>query len=198
MLVSVGRLLAVNRKRLRPAYTESELRRIYSEPHDHTQFEDHKARVDKTIEMGLKAIASGTGPWVGADLSCGNGYVLDALPLLHKFYGDYAYNERYDYWGAIEETAKRVGFVDLFVCSETLEHVDSPELVLALIRDKTDNLILSTPIDAFDDDNPEHYWAWSREGVEDMLTEAGFEVVEFESVDTRPMGPYVFGIWWAK
>lgn len=197
MLVSVGRLLAVNRKRLRPAYTESELRRIYSEPHDHTKFEDHWPRVEKTLELARKAAADCDAVSV-ADLSCGNGYVLGELDIINKIYGDVAYEPSYQFFGPIELTAAQVQPVDLWVLGETCEHLDDPDWVLQLIRKKTDHLILSTPIDAFDDDNWEHYWAWSREGVEEMLTEAGFEVVEFEAVDTRPMGPYVFGIWWAK
>jgi 2-polyprenyl-3-methyl-5-hydroxy-6-metoxy-1,4-benzoquinol methylase len=90
--------------------------------------------------------------------------------------------------------------VQLYICCETLEHLDDPETVLKAIRSKTQNLVLSTPVDAWRDiTNPEHYWAWDRAAVEEMLRSAGFTVAVYNALDLRPAGgEYCFGIWWCR
>lgn len=183
----------MTRLRLRPAHSLDELARLYSTPHNHTHFADHITRVAATIEAGLALAVGGVDR--AADLSCGSGAILDALPAATKYYGDFA--PGYDYNGPLEETLHQIPDVDLYVCCETLEHLDDPAAVLKLIRGKTDRLLLSTPVDAWNDhNNPEHYWAWSRDGVEDLLTVAGFNVVSYAAADLRASGyQYCFGIW---
>ncbi len=182
----------MTRQRLRPAYTDEQLAKIYATPHDHLEWPDHLLRVDVTTEV-CKWVA-GEGVGVAADLSCGNGTILKATPAETRHFGDYA--PGYEHTGPIEQTIKDIPEVDLFICSETLEHVDDPDAVLAAIRAKADVLVLSTPVDAWDDDNPEHHWAWSREDVEQMLTAAEFTPLVYTAVDFRPMGwDYCFGIW---
>jgi hypothetical protein len=71
-------------------------------------------------------------------------------------------------------------------------------MVLLAIRAKCRSLVLSTPIENWDDTNAEHLWAWDQDGVEAMLAAARFRVVRFEAVDTRVYGePYCYGIWLA-
>lgn len=182
----------MTRQRLRPAYTDDQLAALYRTPHDHRRWPDHHLRVDVTIAvarwMADNRVQS------AADLSCGNGAVLDAVPAEEKHFGDLA--PGYEHEGPIEKTIKDLPNVGLFVCSETIEHLDAPELVLGQIRDRARMLVLSTPVDAWDDANPEHYWAWSREDVEGMLTAAGWRLHVYTTADFRPMGlPYGFGIW---
>jgi hypothetical protein len=182
----------VTRQRLRPAYTEDQLAALYRTPHDHRKWFDHFLRVDVTIAVARWMVAGGVHS--AADLSCGNGAILQAVPVEVKHFGDLA--PGYEYEGPIEKTIKDLPQVDLFVCSETLEHVDAPELVLGQIRERARILVLSTPVDAWDDTNPEHYWAWSRDDVEAMLKAAGWRQHVFTTADFRPMGlPYCFGIW---
>lgn len=182
----------MTRKRLRPAYTGEQLAALYAAPHDHRRWRDHHLRVDVTSSVARWM--AGGGVHRAADLSCGNGAILDALPAKVKHFGDFA--PGYAHQGPIEETILRIPNVDVYVCSETLEHVDDPDLVLRLIRERSATLVLSTPVDAWDDDNPEHYWAWSREDVEAMLTAAGWRLHVYSEVDFRPMGlPYCFGVW---
>lgn len=181
----------MTRQRLRPAYGAEDLARIYPKPHDHTRWIDHQMRVRMTA-----IVAQGAGRLhSGADLSCGDGAVLRSLDLAVRHFGDLA--PGYEHTGPIEQTIGDIPDVDLFVCTETLEHLDDPDLVLKRIREKSGGLVLSTPVDAWDDTNPEHYWAWSRSDVEEMLAAAGFTVVVYACLDARGgvPGSYCFGIW---
>ena len=184
-----------SRLRLRSSHSPERLAEIYATPHDHTRFSDHRLRVDATI--ALARWMAGDGVNVAADLSCGDGAVLKAIPANRRIFGDLA--PGYELTGPIEQTIDRIGQVDLIVCCETLEHLDDPDAVLQRIRTKTQGLVLSTPVDAWDDDNEEHYWAWSRAGVETMLAATGFSVGVYACVDFTPLGlPYNFGVWGAK
>lgn len=179
------------RKRLRDAYTPAELRRVYETPHDHRRWADHITRVDVTVAFAKTLL--GTVSTV-ADLSCGNGSIANGLGAETTYLGDYA--PGYPIHGPIEETLGQIPRVDAFVLSETLEHLDEPEPVLRHIRMKSAALVLSTPVDCWNDPNPEHYWAWDREGVEELLTASGWRVQAYTALDLRPMtGAYCFGIW---
>ena len=187
----------MTRRRLRPAYSPEQLQSLYRTPHDHSRWPDHHLRVNVTVQVARwlvrdKAVES------AADLSCGDGYVLGQVPARRKFYGDLA--PGYEFQGPIDKTLTELPHdVDLFVCSETLEHLDDPDAALAGIRTRARQLVLSTPVDAWSDDNPEHYWAWSRADVEDMLAAAGWGQHVYTAVDFRPIGlPYCFGIWGAR
>lgn len=184
----------MKRVRLRQAYPDADLARIYAKPHDHTQWLDHKVRVQVTAAFA--GALSGHVP-SAADLSCGDGAILKAITAESRHFGDYA--PGYPYVGRIEATIEQIPRVQLYVCCETVEHLDDPDVVLKAIRQKTQNLVLSTPVDAFGDTNVEHYWAWGREAVETMLRAAGFDPVVYNELDLRPGGgDYSFGIWWCR
>lgn len=175
--------------RLRPAYLTSKLAEIYAVPHRHVDFIDHLYRVNATVAAGCGIRAKSA-----ADLSCGDGAILRALDADLKIFGDFA--PGYDIQGPIEMTIHYIPNVDLFVCCETLEHVDDPLAVLVQIRAKAGRLLLSTPVGAFEDSNPEHYWAWDRESVEEILGMAGWTVDSYTTSDHRAAGyTYAFGIW---
>lgn len=182
------------RTRLRPTPTPGELARLYARPHDHLQWADHVYRVDVTSALAYHML-----PPMGtvADLSCGNALIARRLQQSHQarlILGDYA--PGYEHTGPIEETIDRIPRVDLFICSETIEHLDDPDRVLAQIRARTDRLLLSTPDGETGDDNPEHVWGWDAEAVEKMLREAGFIPDVHTTVDLRPAGGvYAFQIW---
>jgi hypothetical protein len=186
--------VTVDRLRLRPAHDAEALARIYAKPHNHSGWHDHRVRVAVTAQFTHML----AGPVdSAADLSCGDGTILNALRAGRKYFGDYA--PGYPLVGAIDDTIDQIPVVDLFVCCETLEHLDDPDKTLKLIRGKTKALALSTPVDAFQDTNLEHYWAFSRTGVEAMLTAAGFTVEAYAALDFRPSGcEYQFGVWYAR
>lgn len=182
------------RRRLRPAHTPQRLAELYAAPHDHSRWPDHVLRVERTIE-----VARSIGPVESvADLSCGSAAVANAVDARRVILGDLA--PGYDYQGPIEETLEQIPHVHLYVCTETLEHLDDPDAVLKQIRDKAKTLLLSTPIDNWADPNEEHYWSWSRFGIERMLAAAGWTVERFEVLDFTDQGPwfYRFGIWVAR
>lgn len=172
---------------------------MYATPHRHDTFPDHLPRIVCTVEVGqqLRTLADmDDRPILMADLSCGDAAILTALtvPGDDVIRGDLA--PGYSLTGHITVNLTRIGIVDLYVCCETLEHLNMPADTLADIRDHTDLLLLSTPVDAWQDDNPEHIWAWSKTDVEDMLTEASFSVAVYQELDMRPQGyPYCWGIW---
>jgi hypothetical protein len=184
----------VTRTRLRPAHAPEKLAEIYAEPHDHTRWSDHRLRVAATVELA-RWLTADEPIAAAADLSCGDGVILRSLDGGELHFGDFA--PGYDHTGPIEQTITEIPPVDLFVCAETIEHLDDPDKVLAGIRAKARMLVLSTPVDAWFDRNPEHYWAWSRADVEAMAQAAGFHPVVYTAVDFRPLGPqhYQFGIW---
>ena len=175
-------------KRLRPKYSDEQLAEIYKEPHDHSIFPDHILRVDATLELANELIDDSD--VFGADLSCGNAYILDKLRLPVKYYGDYA--PKYTYCGPIERTLYEIPGVDVFVFCETIEHLDDPLAVLKAIRVKAKKLVLSTPLTHGYDDNLEHYWSFDKEGILDLLQESGW-TPELYAQTLPPLG-YVFQI----
>lgn len=199
------------RVRLRPAPTRLEMRMLYPRPHDHTRWKDHLIRVEETIEMGKQLlggdVCTDTRPPIVADLSCGDAAIARALGTVHSsrpdgtsklILGDFA--SGYYYVGPIEKTIHEIPVpVDLFILSETLEHLDDPELVLREIRLYSRMLLLSTPVDADPAEeratNPEHLWAWSAEDVDQMLDEAGWQIAQHRVLEHPAGGIYNFGLW---
>lgn len=180
-------------KRLRTRYNAQELKEIYATPHSHAQFPDHVIRVERTLEVAAQLVAPHDR--TGADLSCGDGEVLRRCPgLSDRIYGDFA--PGYPITGPIERTIFEIDPVDIFFLCETLEHLDDPYGVLRAVRTKTKKLIVSTPLNETDNENPEHYWGWDQEGVQSLLIEAGFDAVVYkETHPPAPLTKYSFQIW---
>lgn len=179
------------RKRLRPKYSDQELLLLYSYDHDHSLFEDHVLRVDMTLSVAQQFLNSKDR--TAADLSCGDGYILDNLSFDHKYYGDFKYSEKLHFIGPIERTIEECPSVDVFICCETLEHLDDPDYILTKIRKKAKKLIISTPLSEMTDENPEHYWGWDKEAVKVMLKNSGWEPTIYK--ETLPPFGYIFQIW---
>jgi hypothetical protein len=188
--------------RLRGPWARDQLAIMYATPHDHFIYgRGHGERVDATI-AAAQALATERGPVTSiADLSCGNAYTVNRLIELGAvqrpafvWLGDTA--RGYPLHGPIEETLDLIPVVDLYVCGETIEHLDDPGAVLKQIRAKTRLLALSTPVENWDDTNAQHYWSWDVPDVAELLTSAGFTIDAFTDVDSRTYGePYRYGIW---
>ena len=178
--------------------SEDRVSELYPVAHDHRLFgRGHGERVAAAIEMAREYV-SGVHRPVGADLSCGNGEILRQLPLWGRIYGDIAPTggpvDRMV--GPIEQTLDKIPYVDLFVLSETLEHLIDPYAVVARIMPEAGALLVTTPIDCWDDDNPEHLWAWNREGVEYIAECGGFRADRYTEVDSIVYGErYKYGVW---
>lgn len=195
----------MRRERLRPLPPPEVLAEMYPEPHDHRRWgQGHHDRVEATIALAQRHLDPAERRLV-ADLSCGNGEIArrictDQPHGLHL--GDYAGAEmrvgETGYLGAIEQTVTMLPLVDVFVCSETIEHLDDPGAVLAMVRTRSERLVLSTPLDCWDDTNAEHLWAWDREGVEDLAMRAGWRVLDYDDEPAfvrLPTEAYTYGIW---
>lgn len=178
------------RERCRPKYTDDELAEIYCVPwqmqHD---WKDHVLRQNQTLELAGRFIEDDD--FTGADLSCGSAYLSSHISNIRWILGDFA--SGYDYQGPIELTVERIPRVDVFLCCETIEHLDDPDAVLRQIRRKSKKLILSTPICRWWDENPEHYWSWDQKAVKRMLEDAGWHPVDYEETYCDP--GYCFQIW---
>jgi hypothetical protein len=176
--------------------TVEELAQLYAKPHQHGNWADHRVRVDITTILAQNVLkADGR----VADLACGDAAIAERLRASHHAWlalGDIA--PGYEYCGPIEETVNQLRWdkADLFILSETLEHLNDPDLVLRQIRAKTDMLVLSTPDGEDNNYNPEHVWGWDAEAVEQMLADAGFTPRIYNSLDLRPAGfVYCYQIW---
>lgn len=184
-------------KKLREFHTAQELAELYPEPHDHAIYgRGHGIRVNTTIQLA-KDMAYQVNAKSVADLSCGNGAIAKALNLDITILGDYA--KEYQYSGPLEKNIENIDDVDLYICSESIEHVEDPSSVLNSIRKKSKSLVLSTPIEAWCDTNEEHYWAWNRQDVETLMKNAGWTPDVFIMLDTTVFGePYIYGMWGCK
>lgn len=178
------------RKRLRQSV---DFESLYKTTYNHALWAEHRVRSYAT---------AGIAAWfddvkTAADLSCGDGFILktisETLQLEKAIFGDYV--NGYEYCGPIQETINQIPAVDLFILSETIEHLENPDAVLSSIRLKTKYLILSTPDGEWDNGNPEHLWGWDSKEMESMLRSAGFIPNVFSSL-SFPIRPYyTFQMW---
>lgn len=178
------------RQRLRPAYSSEELAQVYATPHEHWQWKDHQLRVAMTIAFAswFKDVNS------VADLSAGDAAIINAIPAKDKYIGDFAFG--YELTGSIDETIDLILKVDLFICSETIEHLDDPEATLRKIRAKTKAIIITTPDGEINDGNPQHYWGWDSDGVEAILKSVGFTPVIYNKLTFSDPGlVYDYQFW---
>lgn len=176
------------RRQLRPFYTQAELAAVYCAPYNHRSWPDHRARVTRTAE-----ILAEMKPETVADLSCGDGEVVIQAGLRDvAVLGDLA--PGWPYRGRIEQTIDSIPDVDVFVLSETLEHVEDPDWLLLAIRGKAQRLLLSTPIGEDHDLNPQHYWGWDTDDIKEMLADAGW-TGDVEVFEPTPQPYYAFQIW---
>lgn len=129
-----------------------------------------------------------------ADLSAGDATIINSIAAKNRYIGDFA--PGYQFQGAIDETIDLIPSVDLYICSETIEHLDDPEATLRKIRAKTKAIIVTTPDGENNSSNPEHYWGWDTEGVRELLESTGFTPVIFSRIDfVNPASTYNYQIW---
>lgn len=185
-------------ERLRPKYTDEELKEIYSIPHSHHHWLDHKVRVRTTVALASVFLDQEINSI--ADLSCGDAYIPQRIADMYSnpldefslHLGDFA--PGYQYTGPIEETIKLIPEVDLYVCSETAEHADNPWEMLYQIRERSKRLIVSTPLDERIN-NPEHYYRWDKEGFLSVLSETGWKPKAYQELTFNYLNDYGYQMW---
>jgi hypothetical protein len=175
---------------LRDFPDEAELAEMYAIPHDAKAWgAGHQLRVDATVALGCTMVDLDDTSVV-ADLSCGNAEIPRRIAEHFEcgvWLGDFAPGPRHSFTGPIEVTVEYLrdslgpddDHVDLFICSETIEHLADPWLVLERIGSVAERLLLSTPIDELDGSGtPEHIWGWGTHDVERMLLDTGWTVTD--------------------
>lgn len=197
--------------------------RVYPQGYRHNVWPDHVERVAASVEL-IRRYAGQIR--TAADLSCGDGAILRGLagrlPQLHHVYlGDLnglsGQVTNLTAWRqlrrAIGVTAFPSGIlpsaleqltepVDLYVLSETLEHMPDPDDLLRQIRLHSRYLFLSTPIDEPEGSgNLEHYWGWGPDDIHDMLQAAGWHPLERQLLVPRSTlhlpDAYTYQLWMA-
>lgn len=206
----------MTRIRLRDARPEGEAAfyaRTYPDGYRHDSWPDHVERVKASadlIERYRTLIRT------AADLSCGDGALLNMISrhLTRAVLGDLngvpvsaAVSCRAQVLetigpAALPDSLEHLEPVDLFILSETLEHMDDPDDLLARIGDVARYLFLSTPLnEETSSGNTEHYWSWGQDDVHRMLEAAGWSPLELELLrpeSTRHMpGAYTYQLWLA-
>lgn len=206
----------MTRIRLRDARPEGEAAyyaRVYPDGYRHDSWPDHVERVKASADM-IERYAGQIR--TAADLSCGDGALLNMISrrLTRAVLGDLNGVPTSAVTGcraqvletigtaALPDSLKHLEPVDLFILSETLEHMDNPDALLARLIGVSRYLFLSTPVsESVDSGNLEHYWSWGITDVYDMLHAAGWEPLDQRTLrpeSTRDMpGAYRYQMWLA-
>lgn len=189
----------------------------YPDGYRHDGWPDHVERVAASVELIRRY---GSQIRTAADLSCGDGAILKGIAsgLEAVYMSDLnpvairdqeavaragAGLVRAFSSGILPDSlAKLPEPVDLFVLSETLEHMDDPDSLLSLLTGHARYLFLSTPLDeSVREGNPEHYWSWGQNDIHDMLLETGWSPLELKLLtpqSTRHLpGAYTYQLWMA-
>jgi hypothetical protein len=211
----------VTRTQLRPFRTAEEDQALYARTYPlgykHDVWPDHVERVAASvgfIRRYRRRLSA------AADLSCGDGAILKGIDdLLEQAYicdlngvrGDYPLRPHVrvlesgplpDSLAGFQSVPGAVLPVDLFILSETLEHVTDPDGLLQKLTGVSRYLFLSTPLNESGDGNPEHYWGWGQADLHHMLWETGWSPLEFNTLvprSTRHMdGAYTYQLWMAE
>lgn len=174
----------------RAAEAERELySRTYPEGYRHDVWPDHVERVAASVKLISRYRRE---ILTLADLSCGDGAIarglFDGMHLDKAYLGDL--NLSPVLYGIPQAAVLAPGplpesldqlpeQVDLFVLSETIEHMDDPDDLLRRLPLYARYLFLSTPISEIPTSgNLEHYWSWSTDDVAAMLRDTGWHPVE--------------------
>lgn len=180
-------------RKLRRFHSETELKRIYAEKYESSKWQEHVRRIEFTRNITQELITE-HGLTTLADLSCGDGEVTRTLRgLTHQHLRDYT-DHHEDILSLLTALPRPV---DLFVCTETIEHLEAPWTVIEKIAEKTKWLVLSCPNDERGDGNWEHYWSFDQNDVLDMLSHAGFTEPKYHAL-WEPGWYYDYQIWTAR
>lgn len=175
-------------RKLRRFWSAEKLRELYGHQYDPHHWPEHSLRIQRTTEIAQRLIDE-HGLKTCADLSAGDRSIPSGLRNLTSL-------NTAD--GNIEEDVVSLADVDLFICTETIEHLEAPWTVLEEIASRAKWLVLSTPIDEHPAvGNYEHYWSFTVQDIHDMLTQSLFRDLHCEIL-TRAEWTYTYQIWTAR
>ena len=163
------------------------LAEIYANPYDPHRWPEHSIRITCTTDIAQRVIDE-HGLKTVADLSCGDGSIAKKLSVMPSFLSD----------GQIEIDIDLIDPVDLFIFTETMEHLEAPWTILEKIAMKTKWIVLSTPLD--EDPaigNYEHYWSFTETDVHSILLQSGFVDIDVAHL-SQDGWTYTYQIWTAR
>lgn len=185
------------RTRLRPKHTDEMIAELYDHVYDHTKWDEHKIRIDWTIRRLNMWLQITSDVVRVADLSCGDGAILRGLhDPLERVYGDLVFAEHLDVIGDIMDTVDTISSGDLLICSETLEHLDDPNLFLRRAAKNFKYIAITTPLGETDPEkNYEHYWGWDTYGIAETLEICNWSPFFLETLN---LPYYTYQFWIAR
>ena len=156
--------------------------------HDWSVFVHHQ-RDHATIRIGQNIKPD---PETIVDLSAGGGKIAKEIGRyfgVEPFLSDLSYKYGYAMHGPMEDVIEHIPDWDLWINTETVEHLEDPDYILRRGREKAKRMLLSTPtLEKVERQAEGHLWVWDRAGVERMCVAAGWRPVHFEQIS-------LFGIW---
>lgn len=180
--------------------------RRYPNGYQHIVWPDHVERIAESVRF-LAPWVTGRGMVSAADLSCGDGALIRRLPwpIEVRTMGDLVPAAHLDVHGPLPDTLDLLegAPVDLYLCSETLEHLPDPDGLLARVAELAHHVFISTPVaESPHTGNEEHYWSWDTGDVRDMLLATGWQPLAhevFRPDSTRHMDDaYRYQLWLAE
>lgn len=181
-------------KKLRRFMTPAEFAKNYATQFNHRSHYSHVERIEHTVKIAQELIDK-EGIKRIADFSAGDRAVVNGL---HGYEDAWLHDITDDGVDIVERLRAETFTYDLFICTETIEHVEQPWTLLEEIAPRTRWLLLSTPLDEDPaKNNWEHYWTFEATDIDDLLTQSGFvgRLVEAH----QPVGsPYTFQTWVAR
>ncbi len=196
--------------------------RTYPDGYRHDRWPDHVERIEASVELLSRW---STRFESAADLSCGDAAILRGLAgrskrLKEVWLGDLLGVQSAawvtdsavlhtvppaplpDSLASLPGVGSDDAAVDLFVLSETLEHMPDPDALLRDIADWAHYLFISTPLsEPVGSGNPEHYWGWSDADIHDMLMDSGWTPLEKQLLTPQSTlslpDAYTFQLWLA-
>lgn len=165
------------RVRRREKMSDDEFAATYDHMFTGVAWPGHAERFDQTAAFIRPFLTYEDDEWI-ADLACGDASIVARLTHSHVILGDFVPAPHVQLVGDIMQLVCMIPDVRVFIATEIIEHLDDPDEFLRRVREKTQILILSTPLDETVEDNwHEHYWTWDKEDIGAMLEQAGFKTV---------------------
>lgn len=173
---------------------------------DNYAFTDHYQR---TLVTG--ALIAAQEPATVADPAVGDGTVLDIAfkirpfemayvsdlsePNIRKLAVSYPHQKAV---GDLLSALNTIPEVDVIVLTEILEHLEDPDQVLSLARQKAKKLVASSPIEEpVGIVNSEHLWSFGKDGYHDMLVDTGWSPFSYTEIgfENTSQFYYTYQLW---
>jgi hypothetical protein len=177
-------------RKLRRFMDAEELKSCYGKHYDPTVWPEHMKRIEATKAF-IQRLVDDQGLKTAADYSAGGTPLMASVANLELLEtSDYSLSGR-----DIIDEVRRMEPVDLYVCTETIEHLECPWTLIEEVARKTRWLVLSTPLDEpWGSGNWEHYWGFTLDDVRTMLEQSGISPMRQQIVHGENW-TYAYQLW---